>query len=550
MAETPRSNNDDENQYNKIAPEAEHLRRELKKIIYLKITKDNECKDLIKDNEALRDKIMDLEKEKSDLNLTITSLQKTERDVQNLKFKQSQLEGEIKNLKEQIKTREHEFKLEKEKMKNDFNYELMRVKSINDNYGNKIENIKSMEYLLEAQKNQIVDLENEKEKIVISNFEALNKKHLQNELKFGELKKKMKNKLEKTKSQVMELNEHNIDVATKITLMQNTQLIVELQYQTDQAAELRTSRKKLELELEEMKIELSLHNEIESALVEKNRRLIEKLEKKGRRDSSKENDKNSVYSSVKEDNTAIGNILSGLESKEGNGAYMLKSSQSLNQLNQNSSMNVNNNMKELIASSNLERKIFDLEGLLEINQRKYQNLKHSNDMMKDKIENFEKKFTNIFILLEQGLAMVTEEGFIDSANTESGVVLNIDKFRKGNFEDLNREQKYKIILMFMKRFMPLVNPVDLQNSDAFSLISNGRKTMYEKKQDKKHLRNLSLESDVKKLLPKTGGLNSLSTSVLQANKQNLPVINTIIHNSKVNVSLGQLYQNRKSNIFS
>ena len=104
----------------------------------------------------------------------------------------------------------------------------------------------------------------------------------------------------------------------------------------------------------------------------------------------------------------------------------------------------------------------------------------------------------------------------------------------------------------MKKFLPLVNPFDLQNSDTYNLISAGRKTIYEKEQDKKLLfplhRNQSQDLDIKKLIPNKSAI--LNNSVLLSNKQNLPMINTILHNSKVNVSLGQLYQNRKASIFN
>jgi len=503
---------------------SDYLRNEVKKILFHKITKENECKELNKESQILRNKILELEKENNNLNFTITTLQKTESDLNKLKIKCSQWEEENIKLQNNIKSRELEYRLEKEKLKNEYNIELTKIRNENSNMGNKVENIKSMELFLEAQKNQILDLENEKEKIITTNAETLNKKHLQNELKFGELKKKMKTKLEKTKSQVMELNEHNIDVATKITLMQNTQLLVELRYQLDQDDELRKSKKKLELENESLKAELNLHNEIETTLMEKNKRLLEKL--------------NKANNFNKDDEISPKILFSSENSKDG---AVLGSKSSSNFINSS----VNNNIRDFIHSSNLEKKINDLENTLEINQRDYQNLKLSNNLMKEKIENFEKKFTNIFILLEEGLTIVSEM----AEESKNEAFISYDKLKKGNFEGLTKEQKYQVIHMFMKSFMPLVNPFDLQNSEAFNFFCSGKKSPYERQKEKKQAlqRNHSQES-LKMMLPSKSSF--LNNSSLTENKSCLPAINTLLHNTKTNISIGQLYQNRKNSIFS
>ena len=84
---------------------------------------------------------------------------------------------------------------------------------------------------------QVKELRKENKDIIDKTKQQIIQKEIQNKLKFTKLKDKMLENINETKEEVTELNMKYMDISTKLTLLQNHQLLVQLDYQTQQLEE-------------------------------------------------------------------------------------------------------------------------------------------------------------------------------------------------------------------------------------------------------------------------------------------------------------------------
>ena len=81
-----------------------------------------------------------------------------------------------------------------------------------------------------------------------------------------QLKETMKNKIKKTKEMLRDLNGKDADISSRLTLLQNQQLVTELEYQTKHAERLLSINGKLEEQVAELKREIEIHKQVETEL--------------------------------------------------------------------------------------------------------------------------------------------------------------------------------------------------------------------------------------------------------------------------------------------
>ena len=96
----------------------------------------------------------------------------------------------------------------------------------------------------------------------------LREKRNQQQIELNKMKLKdvMKTKIKQTKEMLKELNGKELDVTTRLALLQNQQLITELEYQSRQAEKLITKNINLEKEITELRRELEIHKQVETEL--------------------------------------------------------------------------------------------------------------------------------------------------------------------------------------------------------------------------------------------------------------------------------------------
>ena len=267
--------------------------------------------------------------------------------------KSEQQEKEIENLKQKIIDQHKEFTEEKRIEEKKHLTEISKLKVTIDSY------------IQKTLRSNMNELDNEKLNIQL---DQLNKKYnfltkkseqdsihqeIQNKIRFSKLKDKMIENINNTKEEVTELNMKYMDVSTKLTLLQNHQLLVQLDYQSQQLDESTKKIEYLEKKIFDLNKDLEVHKEVEIAFAEKNKKLKEELKKYKKKENkeiklSEENTPNN--------NTNINKSIENSNNQQSSNISIISNNSNINKLN-------NNNDFTRILS--LEKKIIILEKKLE-----------------------------------------------------------------------------------------------------------------------------------------------------------------------------------------
>ena len=112
-------------------------------------------------------------------------------------------------------------------------------------------------------------------------------------------------KIDQIQAKETELNIQYMDVSTKLTLLQNHQLLIQLEYQSQQLEEITTKKEALEKKVFELSKDIEIHKEVELSLAEKNKKLKnENLKlKNSKGDTNSPSDKQNINSKIINTNT-------------------------------------------------------------------------------------------------------------------------------------------------------------------------------------------------------------------------------------------------------
>ena len=353
--------------------------------------------------------------------------------------KSEQQEKEIENLKQKIIDQHKEFTEEKRIEEKKHLNEISKLKVTIDSYVQKT---------LRANMNE---LDNEKLNIQLDQltkkYNFLSKKseqdiihkEIQNKIKFSKLKDKMIENINNTKEEVTELNMRYMDVSTKLTLLQNHQLLVQLDYQSQQLDESTKKIEYLEKKIFDLNKDLEVHKEVEIAFAEKNKKLTEEL-KKYKKKENKE-------IKLSEENTPNNNINKSI------GDSNNQQSSNISLISNNSNINKLNNNNDFTRILSLEKKIIILEKKLESKKKEYNNLKEKNEHIENMVKNQEQKYSGLYHFLEDCL-----NNFFADENIlkKKEIYINNESLRKFEFNNLTKQEKYSILIILMKYLMPLI----------------------------------------------------------------------------------------------
>jgi len=265
---------------------------------------------------------------------------------------------------------------------------------------------------------------------------------LKNEMKFNDLKKKMMDHIHETKKNVSDVNMKQMNVTTKLTLLQNHQLLIELEYQSNQIEDLLKKQEKLEKKVFDLQRDIDVHREVEIALGEKNKKYAEIIKKLAKENVENENKK-----------------LSELNNKR-----------------------LNSELKDFNLTTFSDRKLKKLESLLKKKEFHYNKLKTDYEIIFDKLTKYERKYNTIYNLFENGLQKLYEDE--DLKNIKE-LYVNIEDIKSENFESLDSNQKYCILMIFLKHLIPLVNIKEVDDPEKFTkqIIQNVKLKCHLKKKD-------------------------------------------------------------------
>ena len=365
---------------------------------------------------------------------------KLRRELDVANEKNHELELEIENLNKKILEQHKQFSDSKRIEEKKHLTEICKLKGTIDTYIQKTLRSNMNELDNEKLYLQLNELKKENKDIIDKTKQQIIQKEIQNKLKFTKLKDKMLENINETKEEVTELNMKYMDISTKLTLLQNHQLLVQLDYQTQQLEESTKKNEIYKKKIADLTKDIELHKEVEVSFAEKNKKLLKEL-MKYKNEENKDNNAKEIK--VSEDNANPLNSLS------------LNNQQSPNisiATNNSFSNKINNNDYSRILS--LEKKVINLEKKLELKKREYNDLKEKNEHIENMLKNKDKKYSGLYNFLEESLNNFFSDDYIQN---NKDIYINTEALKHFEFSQLSKEQKYSTLIVLMKYLIPLIS---------------------------------------------------------------------------------------------
>ena len=449
---------------------------ESKNLQYTITLKDQEIDLLQKENQHKKDYILKLEEEIQKLKKDYIKAYELENTIKKDHAKIEKQEKEIENLHNQMEVQKKKNEDEKKQMEQNFQDEIQQLKVVIESSRQKVDMANQLSSENQELQKEVENLKTDNKNIIAKHIAENKQKQVKNEIKFSNLKKKMKEKIDQIQAKETELNVQYMDVSTKLTLLQNHQLLIQLEYQSQQLDEITAKKEELEKRVFELTKDIEIHKEVEISLAEKNKKLKSENNKlkndnnnliNNSNFNSSVNPNNKKTSIPKNKNLKI-NIIDDEKISENNQNFNTNSYNNLSTVENNStsmmnSNNINNNISSrtnlfnnnaYTRMMNLEKKVLNLEKKLMASKKEYNSIKDRNEYVEKILKNYEKKYSGLFNFFEDCL----EQFFNDEelVNNQE-IYVNIDSIRKCDFSNLNREEKYTTLIIIMKYLMPLMD---------------------------------------------------------------------------------------------
>ena len=449
---------------------------ESKNLQYTITLKDQEIDLLQKENQHKKDYILKLEEEIQKLKKDYIKAYELENTIKKDHAKIEKQEKEIENLHNQMEAQKKKNEDEKKQMEQNFQDEIQQLKVVIESSRQKVDMANQLSAENQELQKEVENLKTDNKNIIAKHIAENKQKQVKNEIKFSNLKKKMKEKIDQIQAKETELNVQYMDVSTKLTLLQNHQLLIQLEYQSQQLDEITAKKEELEKRVFELTKDIEIHKEVEISLAEKNKKLKSENNKlkndnnnliNNSNFNSSVNPNNKKTSIPKNKNLKI-NITDDEKISENNQNFNTNSYNNLSTVENNStsmmnSNNINNNISSrtnlfnnnaYTRMMNLEKKVLNLEKKLMASKKEYNSIKDRNEYVEKILKNYEKKYSGLFNFFEDCL----EQFFNDEelVNNQE-IYVNIDSIRKCDFSNLNREEKYTTLIIIMKYLMPLMD---------------------------------------------------------------------------------------------
>ena len=93
-------------------------------------------------------------------------------------------------------------------------------------------------------------------------------------------------------------------------------------------------------------------------------------------------------------------------------------------------------------------------------QKEYNAIKDINKSFEKTIKNYDEKYYGFINYFEECLKMFSLD---DEIKKNKDLFINLDSLKKGDFNSLNKEEKYSVLVILMKYLMPLIHNMDSLN---------------------------------------------------------------------------------------
>ena len=383
---------------------------------------------------SLEQSYINLETEYARIKTMYSSIASKEGSMKLLQSKLNEKEDTIHKLQKELEkeiARHQKYKLDY-----DLQYEkdVNQAKYIHENNLAKIENANKIEKLCK----NLYEINVKYEKIIETYEEEEKKRVKEREVEFekqmSDMKKKMLDYIKNGQKNGNVFNAKQSDLNAKLSILHNNQLLSELEFQSLQIEDLLKQREHLDKLVLELKNDIKVHTEVEKVLSTKNKKYT--------------------------------NMIKVLSNKvdELNANQLIKMTNSNKTLSQ-----FELSQNRFLLHSNSTGKIISAQKEIINKQKTINNYKTKYDTLKAKHDNILIRFSNIISHFESVLEKIYND---PSFPKMKELYINIDDFKKCEFELLNPEQKYSAIVMIIKYLLPIIGKEVVSSSDVFSQSSN------------------------------------------------------------------------------
>ena len=533
---------------------------ESKNLQYTITLKDNEIDMLQKENAKKKEYIKELEGEIQKLKKDYIKAYELENTIKRNHKKIEQQEKEIENLHNQIKNQKLKNDEEKKQIEQNFQDEIHQLKVVIESSSQKVEMANQLSNENQELLKEVDKLKIDQKNIIDKHIAENKQRDIKNQIKFSNLKNKMKEKIDQIQAKETELNVQYMDVSTKLTLLQNHQLLIQLEYQSQQLDEITAKKEALEKKVFELTKDIDIHKEVELSLAEKNKKLKNEINKLKNNMGVNMNNNNNV-SNINNLNSSNSNVNNSTENKK-NKNLVINTNNNINitteddkssennhpiintnsfnnistTVENNNSNSVNNNLSKMNLFNNstytrmlnLEKKVLTLEKKLMNSKKEYNLIKDKNEYVEKILRNYEKKYSGLFNFFEDCL----EQFFNDEELTNNQeIFVNIDSIRKCDFSNLNKEEKYSTLIILMKYLMPLMDSSNVLKQNQVNNSANNVNLKFYLANKKNYVDDGELKRFNANKKNKYGKMISLNNMDNLINKNNNDVLPNITNNN-------------------
>jgi hypothetical protein len=400
------------------------------------------------------------------------------------------LEKDIANLHEAFQLKEKSFAEEKASLIKHYEDTIKGLKFTIDANNIKLDSVANLEKINIAQADNIKDLEKKCYEIEKEYNFKLDQRKIKEGFKFSDLRKNMMDSIENTQRNVEQLNIHHMDTSTKLIIMQNTQLMVEIEFQTKQLEENFKIRVKLEKQIEELNKTIEVHESVSNVLAEKNRKYIVTIKNLNEKIKNLTEKFDSPFEKFEGNSNDISlfnyqnesiydqNSSSNRQSRSINNSILHNKDKSKNKHNHSISLSkskeIYQNLKDFQITINLEKKIQNLINSLQRKQKDYDILKLNYENLHEKISIYEHKNQVFLKVFQEGFNRITEKKDSISKSTEKSMI-DPDKLRTSKYDELTNDEKYLILTTLINGITPFLNFTNVVQQFNDSILSNNLK---------------------------------------------------------------------------
>jgi len=409
--------------------------------------------------DKLKTELMNKTKENSDL-------KGFRRQCFDLEEQMKQIEKEIQKLNKEkldiMKKRDENNSLFKRKISELEN--LIEYEKLDYEKNTVLYNQKMSVYNQLVMENEIYSQEVKKLKNDMENLEEKKKLEFQqlkveNLIKFDIVKKKMLNTLKQTNEAANKLNKQYNETNNQLYILQNKQLLIHMDYQKEKIKDLEKTNQDLLEKIKNLEKDIDVHKLVEKDLLHKS-----KL-KAGEIDTSidpiTKTRYRTFYFKKKKDMTYYNQLKKEIKTNSENKSKE-KNINRNNYIIDTPTLKKSNSTLNIISKpSAIEKRLLNYQK--QIKQKKFENenILLMNSKLKNRLHLYYNKFNGLFFFLEECI----QNFFRDQSLLENKhFLVKMDDIKKFKFDELNKEEKYSILVLLMKHLMPLLT-LNFNNKD-------------------------------------------------------------------------------------